>query len=170
MNKKKIYIIALLVILMFIIVCMKNLFIQDIKEVAISNNNIKNFDEYLLGEGEYKVSLPEGWEIDKKIKSFNGDININFSDNDNIEGNISIEKGNIEDISFSITNSKENIKIIEDNYIWHIINVVNNKTINKYYLRSYSEGKVLIIKYSYIKEKEKNSINVVFDSISMSFK
>lgn len=170
MNKKKIYIITLLVILMFIIVCMKSLFMQDIKKVAISNNNIEKFDEYLLGEGEYKVSLPEGWEIDKRIECFNSDININFSDNNNIKGNISIVKGNIEDISNSITNNKENIKIIEDNYIWHIINVINNKTINKYYLRSYSEGKVLVIKYSYIKGKEKNSINVVFDSISMSFK
>lgn len=170
MNKKKIYIITLLVILMFIIVCMKSLFMQDIKKVAISNNNIEKFDEYLLGEGEYKVSLPEGWEIDKRIESFNSDININFSDKNNIKGNISIVKGNIEDISNSITNNKENIKIIEDNYIWHIINVINNKTINKYYLRSYSEGKVLVIKYSYIKGKEKNSINVVFDSISMSFK
>lgn len=146
---------------------MKNLFINDIREVAISNNNIENFDAYLLREGKYKVSLPEGWEIDDNS---NGYINVNFTDRNDIYGNIVIVDGEVESICNDIKTNKDDIRIVEDNSTWFIISKKENNTINKYYLRDYSEGKVLMIKYSYIKGKEKNSINVVFDSISKSFK
>ena len=66
---------------MFLIVCMKNLFINDIRKVAISNNNIEQFDVYLLREGKYKISLPIGWEIDDNSNSY---ININFTDGKDI--------------------------------------------------------------------------------------
>lgn len=146
---------------------MKNLFINDIREVAISNNNIESFDAYLLREGKYKVSLPEGWEIDDNS---NGYINVNFTDRNDIYGNIAIVDGEVESICNDIKTNKDDIRIVEDNSTWFIISKKENNTINKYYLRDYSEGKVLMIKYSYIKGKEKNSINVVFDSISKSFK
>ncbi|MCR1951037.1 MULTISPECIES: hypothetical protein [unclassified Clostridium] len=145
---------------------MKNLFINDIRKVAISNNNIEKFDVYLLREGKYKVSLPVGWEIDDNSNSY---ININFNDGNDIYGNISITNGDIETICNDIAINKDDIKIVEDDSTWHIINKEKDNTINKYYLRDYSEGKVLMIKYSYIKGNEKNSINVVFDSISKSF-
>lgn len=166
MNKKKIYIITLMVFLMFLIVCMKNLFINDIRKVAISNNNIEEFDVYLLREGKYKISLPIGWEIDDNSNSY---ININFTDGKDIHGNIFITNDEIESICNDITINKDDIKIVEDDSTWYIINKKEDDTINKYYLRNYSEGKVLMIKYSYIKGKEKNSINVVFDNISKSF-
>ena len=60
---------------------MKNLFINDIRKVAISNNNIEEFDVYLLREGKYKISLPIGWEIDDNSNSY---ININFTDGKDI--------------------------------------------------------------------------------------
>lgn len=166
MNKKKVYLITLLVFLIILIVCMKGLFVNDIRKVAISNNNIENFDVYLLREGKYKVSLPEGWEIDDNS---NNDVNIDFNDGNDIYGNISIANGEIESICKDITSSKDDIKIVENDNTWYIINKKEDNTINKYYLRDYSEGKVLMIKYSYIKGREKNSINVVFDYISKSF-
>jgi hypothetical protein len=171
MNKKKIYIIVLLVFLMFLILCMKNLFINDIREVAISNNNIEKFNDHLLREGKYKISLPEGWEIDEKNSNYNSDINISFNDKNNINGSISIIEGNIEEVIKGIAIRDYSIKVIDDyDYTWNIICINDKKSINnKYYLRKYSEGKVLMIKYSYKVGKEKNSINVVFDTIAKSF-
>ncbi|MDU3350621.1 MAG: hypothetical protein E7E72_11060, partial [Clostridium sp.] len=115
---------------------------------------------------KYKISLPIGWEIDDNSNSY---ININFTDGKDIHGNISITNDEIESICNDITINKDDIKIVEDDSTWYIINKKEDDTINKYYLRNYSEGKVLMIKYSYIKGKEKNSINVVFDNISKSF-
>lgn len=166
MNKKKIYITILLVFLMFLIVLMKGLFIEDIREVAISNNNIKEFDSYLLREGKYKFVLPEGWDMEES-GNYNSDIVAKFSNENSIYGSISIVEGNIQEICKSITNNEDNITEIKEDYLWYIINISNNDKKNKYYLRDYSEGKVLIIKYSYTKEK--NSINVVFDYIAREF-
>ncbi|GAA0086033.1 hypothetical protein UT300007_24720 [Clostridium sp. CTA-7] len=170
MNKKKIYIMALLLFLMFLILCMKNLFINDIRKVAISNNNIEKFNDHLLREGKYKVSLPEGWEIDEKNTSYNSDINIIFNNKNNISGNISIITGDVEDIAENIAVNDAKIIVVDDyDYTWNIVSINKEKFINKYYIRKYSEGKVLIIKYFYKSGKEKNSINVVFDTISKSF-
>ncbi len=170
MNKKKIYIMALLLFLMFLILCMKNLFINDIRKVAISNNNIEKFNDHLLREGKYKVSLPEGWEIDEKNTSYNSDINIIFNNKSNISGNISIITGDVEDITENIAVNDAKIIVVDDyDYTWNIVSINKERFINKYYIRKYSEGKVLIIKYFYKSEKEKNSINVVFDTISKSF-
>ena len=47
--------------------------------------------------------------------------------------------------------------------------VSDEKIISNYYIRDYSEGKVLIIKFSYDEGKEKKSIKIVFDYIAMSF-
>ena len=52
---------------------------------------------------------------------------------------------------------------------WNIVEVNRDNYINKYYIKQYSEGKVLVVKYSYQKGKIKNSMKVVFDKISNSF-
>ena len=170
MNKKKIYIMALLLFLMFLILCMKNLFINDIRKVAISNNNIEKFNDHLLREGKYKVSLPEDWEIDEENTSYDSDINIIFNNKNNISGNISIIAGDVKDITENIAANDAKIIVVDDyDYTWNIVSINKEKFINKYYIRKYSEGKVLIIKYFYKSGKEKNSINVVFDTISKSF-
>ena len=69
-------------------------------------------------------------------------------------------------------NIKGNIirsKTIEDIYKWKFITESDEKVISNYYIRDYSEGKVLIIKFSYNEGKEKKSIKIVFDHIAMSF-
>lgn len=166
---KKIYTITLMVILMFSITLMRDLFIKDIKEVALSNNNIEKFNKYLLREGKYSFSLPEGWDIDSE-SDLNSDINISFNNRDNIYGNISIVNGDLNDLTKNITKDNDNTRTIDEDYKWNVITLNEDEETNKYYLRNYSEGKVLILKFSYNRGKEKNSIKVVFDNIAMSFK
>ena len=166
---KRIYTITLLVVLMFSITLMRGLFIKDIKEVALSNNNIAKFNEHVLREGKYSFLLPEGWDIDSE-SNLNSDINIAFNNRKNICGNVSIVNGDLNDIMKSITKDNDNTKAIEEGYEWNIVSLDEGKETNKYYLRNYSEGKVLILKFSYNRYREKNSIKVVFDSIAMSFK
>lgn len=166
---KRIYTITLLVVLMFSITLMRGLFIKDIKEVALSNNNIEKFNKHVLREGKYSFSLPEGWDIDSE-SNLNSDINIAFNNRKNICGNVSIVNGDLNDIIKSITKDNDNTKAIEEGYEWNIVSLDEGNETNKYYLRNYSEGKVLILKFSYNRCKEKNSIKVVFDSIAMSFK
>lgn len=166
---KRIYTITLLVVLMFSITLMRGLFIKDIKEVALSNNNIEKFNKHVLREGKYSFLLPEGWDIDSE-SNLNSDINIAFNNRKNICGNVSIVNGDLNDIIKSITKDNDNTKAIEEGYEWNIVSLDEGKETNKYYLRNYSEGKVLILKFSYNRYREKNSIKVVFDSIAMSFK
>ena len=166
---KRIYTITLLVVLMFSITLMRGLFIKDIKEVALSNNNIEKFNKHVLREGKYSFSLPEGWDIDSE-SNLNSDINIAFNNRKNICGNVSIVNGDLNDVMKSITKDNDNTKAIEEGYEWNIVSLDEGKETNKYYLRNYSEGKVLILKFSYNRYREKNSIKVVFDSIAMSFK
>ena len=166
---KRIYTITLLVVLMFSITLMRGLFIKDIKEVALSNNDIEKFNKHVLREGKYSFSLPEGWDIDSE-SNLNSDINVAFNNRKNICGNVSIVNGDLNDIMKSITKDNDNTKAIEEGYEWNIVSLDEGKETNKYYLRNYSEGKVLILKFSYNRCKEKNSIKVVFDSIAMSFK
>ncbi|WP_430850001.1 hypothetical protein [Clostridium nigeriense] len=166
---KKIYTITLLVILMFSITLMRNIFIKDIKEVALSNNNTEKFNEHVLREGKYSFSLPEGWDIDSESE-LNSDINISFSNKNNIYGNISIVDGDLNNLTKNIAKDNDNTKVTDGDYKWNVITLSENNETNKYYLRNYSDGKVLILKFSYNKGKEKNSIKVVFDYIAMSFK
>lgn len=166
---KKIYTITLLVILMFSITLMRDLFIKDIKEVALSNNNTEKFNEHVLREGKYSFLLPEGWDIDSE-SDLNSDININFNNRKNIYGNISIVDGDLNDLTKNITKDNDNTKVIDEDYKWNVITLSENNETNMYYLRNYSDGKVLILKFSYNTGKEKNSIKVVFDYIAMSFK
>lgn len=166
---KRIYTITLLVVLMFSITLMRGLFIKDIKEVALSNNNIEKFNKHVLREGKYSFLLPEGWDIDSE-SNLNSDINIAFNNRKNICGNVSIVNGDLNDVMKSITKDNDNTKAIEEGYEWNIVSLDEGKETNKYYLRNYSEGKVLILKFSYNRYREKNSIKVVFDSIAMSFK
>lgn len=165
---KKIYTITLLVILMFSIASMRNLFIRDIKKVAISNNNIEKFNKHILREGKYSFLLPEGWKIDS-VNNNSNNIIATFNNKENIYGNISIVDGDLDDIYKNIQGDIDSSRTIEDGYKWMIITENDAKIISDYYIRDYSEGKVLIIKFSYKDGKEKNSIKVVFDYIAMSF-
>ena len=153
---------------MVVIVLMKNLFIRDIEEIAISNNNIESFNKNILREGKYSFSLPSGWYIDN-VNNEKDDISATFNNMEDIYGSISIVNSDIETIYRNIKGDIISSKNIEDIYKWNLIVESNEKNISNYYIRDYSEGKVLIIKFSYREGKEKKSIKVVFDYIAMSF-
>jgi hypothetical protein len=149
---------------------MKNLFIEDIRKVAISNNNIEKFNGYSLGEGKHKILLPEGWMIEENQISSSKELDAALTNQMNIEGSICILDGDLEYTINQIINNNSNESVVKklDNN-WNIVIVNSNNYINKYYLREYSEGKVLIIKYYYKEGKIKNSMNVVFEVICNSF-
>ena len=117
---------------------------------------------------KYSFSLPSGWDIDNTDNE-KGNIIASFNNKEDIYGNISIVNS---DMSAIYNNIKGNIirsKTIEDIYKWKFITESDEKVISNYYIRDYSEGKVLIIKFSYNEGKEKKSIKIVFDHIAMSF-
>lgn len=168
LKSKKLYTITLLLTLMLIITFMRGFFINNIKEVSISNNNIEGFTKYSLRDGRYSISLPKGWEVREDSKD--EDLIINFNNGSVIYGDISIVDGELEKFAESIDQNKKSTKTENNIYIWKVRTLEEDGNIDKYYLRNYSEGRVLIIKYSYKKNKVKNSIKVVFDMISVSFK
>lgn len=153
---------------MVVIVLMKNLFIKDIEKIAMSNNNIESFNRYVLGEGKYSFSLPNGWDIDN-TNNEKDNIITTFDNKKDIYGSISIVNSNMSTIYDNIKGDIISSKNIEDLYNWRFIAESNEKVISNYYIRDYSEGKVLIIKFSYIEGEEKKSIKVVFDYIAKSF-
>lgn len=169
MNKKIIYLLSLLLILMLTINGMKYLFIEDIKQVAISNN-VEGFNDYLLSLGRYKLTLPIGWNL-KENPSNVEDINVLFGDGSNINGKIIIVNGKLEDYVEEYKDLSSEIENYEGyNYDWKIASKKEARNITKYYLTQYSEGKVLIVEYYYSKGNIKNSMKIVFDKISDSFK
>lgn len=169
MNKKVIYIISLLLILMLTINGMRYLFIEDIKQVAISNN-VEGFNDHLLSLGNHKIRLPIGWELNDNTSDI-GDTNVLFGNGININGKISIVNGELEDYVERYEDlSSEIVDLEGSNYYWRIADKNEETNIIKYYLTQYSEGKVLIVEYSYNKGKIKNSMKIVFDEISDSFK
>lgn len=165
---KKVYTIILMVVLMVVIVLMKNLFVKNIEEIAISNNNIESFNKNMLREGKYSFSLPSGWDIDNPNNK-KDDIIATFNNKEDIYGSISIVNSNIDTIYNNIKGDIVINKNIKDLYNWRFIAESNGKDISNYYIRDYSEGKVLIIKFSYREGKEKKSIKVVFEYIAKSF-
>ncbi len=165
---KKVYTIILMVVLMLVIVFMKNLFLEDIQRIAISNNNIEKFNNHILREGEYSFSLPEGWEIDS-INSESSHIIVTFNNKEDVYGSISILNKDVNNIYADIEGDINNSKIIKDTFEWNVITEIDGKNISEYYIRDYSEGKVLIIKFSYIEGNSKESIKAVFNYIAMSF-
>ena len=169
MNKKIVYLLSLLLILMLTINGMKYIFIEDIKQVAISNN-VEGFNDYLLSLGKYKLTLPIGWNL-KENPSDVEDINVLFGDGSNINGKIIIVNGELEDYVERYKDLSSKIVIFEGyNYDWKIASKNEARNITKYYLTQYSEGKVLIVEYYYSKGSIKNSMKIVFDKISDSFK
>ena len=74
MNKKIIYLMSLLSFLMLTILGMKNLFIEDIKRSCNFNNNIESLITTYWGEGNYKILLPEDWDIKENHPNSNKGI------------------------------------------------------------------------------------------------
>lgn len=170
LKNKKIYTITMLVVLMFSIALMSKLFIKDIRKVALENNNVAKFDKHLLREGKYSFSLPEGWDVES-VDNFDSDIDVKFNNNNSIYGSLDIIDGEIESYYKNITKENDTTKTFNEGpYRWMVITSRDGKYINKYYLRNYSEGKILILKFAYNNNKEKDSIKVVFDTIAMSFR
>ena len=165
---KKVYTIILTAVLMVVVLLMKNLFIVDIEKIALSNNHIEDFNRNILREGKYSFSLPNGWDIDNKNNE-KDDIIATFNNKEDIYGSISIVNSDIDTIYNILKGNISSSKNIEDIYNWRFIVEKNKKDISNYYIRDYSEGKVLIIKFSYKEGKEKKSIKVVFDYIARSF-
>ncbi|WP_300380025.1 hypothetical protein [Clostridium sp.] len=168
MNKKIIYTLSLLLILMLTISGMKHLFIEDIKQVAISNN-VEGFNDYLLDLGRNKLTLPIGWSL--KENPYNIEkTDVTFNNGSNINGKIIIVDGELEDYIKKYNNlSSEVVNLEGSNYNWKVVYKKEEENVTKYYLTQYSEGKVLIIEYSYDKRSIKNSMEIVFDKISDSF-
>lgn len=148
---------------------MSNIFAEDIKKVALSNNYVNTFKKYLLRE-EYEISMPSEWEVKEKAVQEDKEFEIEF-ETKNIDGNLLILNGEIEKVLSEISNlyGKEAMMSFEINR-WNYARRVEDNRREKYYFKSYSEGKILIVKYSYKESKLKDSIDIVFDEIINSIR
>ncbi|MEG0856487.1 MAG: hypothetical protein RSG52_08405 [Terrisporobacter sp.] len=179
MNKKRLYILSLLLSLMVVIICMQQLFSKDIKKVALRNNGVKSFSEYNINEGDYKISLPENWLIEEGRENIGDkELEVNFN-SDKVEGNIKIlnKSYSMEEVDtkiFNNVNNKKHYKYNRDGLSWNVIDYEvkeNSNTFrNKCYVRKYSEGKVILINFKYNDSKSKPSIEVVFEEIVNNFR
>ena len=179
MNKKQIYILSLLLSLMFVIICMQQIFSKDIRNVALRNNGVKGFAEYKLSEEKYKVLLPREWEVETVGENIDGtELELKFN-SDKINGNITILNNinNINEVDiiiFENVNNKKNYGYENGGVYWNIIdyNMKNNKEKfkNKCYFRKDSEGKVILINFKYNSSKYKPSMEVVLEEIVNNFR
>jgi len=179
MNKKKIYILSLLLSLMVVLVFMQQIFSEDIRKVAMRNNGIKDFSEYKLNEGEYKVLLPREWSIEERRENIGeNELEVKFN-SDKIEGNIIIlnDINSMEELNtivFQNLNNKKHYGYESNGVSWNVIDyeVKENSNMfrNKCYFREYSEGKVILIIFKYDDSKYKPSMEVVFEEIVDNFR
>ncbi|MGL5354286.1 MAG: hypothetical protein ACRDA5_13360 [Clostridium sp.] len=173
MNKKQIYILSLLISLMFVIVCMQQLFRNDIRKVAFRNNGVKNFHQYKINEGKYNILLPGEWLVEEEENIDGEKLEVRFNSN-KIEGTINIISSldNINEVDSKLLRNASNKKYYEyesDSELWKVIDYQvkeNNNTFrNKCYFRKSSEGKVILINFKYVDKKNKPSMEVVFEEI-----
>lgn len=142
---------------------------KDIRKVALSNNYVNTFNKYLLRE-EYEISMPSEWEVEEKAVEEEKEFQVDFKTK-NIDGSFFILNGEIEDALNEAYNiygeeAKDSFEISK----WNYARRVEDNKWEKYYFEPYSEGKILIVKYSYKKGKVKDSMNIVFDEIINSIK
>lgn len=178
-NKKKIYIFTVLLSLMFILVCMKQLFKNDIRKIALLNNEIRAFKEVDLENGKYKIVLPEKWSVNERNKNIDGvEFEATVNDNNKIDGTISILDGvndlnNIPDTIFKDVKNRK-YKVYDDYGVnWHVLEYkmpYDNKYKNICYFREYSKGKILIISFHFDESQYKPSIKVAFDEVAKGFR
>ena len=163
---KKLYTITLMLIFMIIIILISNLFENKIKNVALSNNNIDGFINYKISSDKvYSISLPNGWRISETVKN-NDKFYLKINGLEDILCEVEIIDGDLEK---NILNQKKYYSIKNEND-WKVLEVNNYNNVEKFYIKDYSEGKILILKFSYNKNKQKDSIDIVFDIIANSFK
>lgn len=151
---------------MIIIILISNLFKDKIKNVALLNNNIDKFIDYNIGTDKIStISIPSGWDISETIID-NNRFYLKINGSKDILCEVEIINGSLDE---NILNQEKNYNIDKRND-WNVFNVNNYNNIKKCYIKNYSEGKILILKFSYNKNKQKNSIDTVFDFIADSIK
>lgn len=178
MNKKQVYILSLLVSLMVILMFMQQFFSEDIKMVAMRNNGVKNFSQYRLDEGKYKVLLPGEWTIEESKENIDDkELEVKFN-SDKIEGSINIlnNLNSIDEVDKEVFKDVKNKKYYvynENEVLWNVIDYEakeSNNIRSKCYFREYSEGKVILINFKYDNSKYKPSMEVVFEEIVNNFR
>ena len=163
---KKLYTITLMLIFMVIIILISSLFKDKIKNVALSNNNIDKFIEYNIGTDKIStISIPSGWSI-SEASTNNDRFYLKINGLKDIVCEVEIINGSLEK---NILNQEKYYSIGKVND-WNVFNINKYSNIEKCYIKNYSEGKILILKFSYNKNRQKESIDVVFDFIVNSIK
>ena len=81
---------------------MSNIFEEDIRKVALSNNYVSTFKKYLLRE-EYEISMPSEWDVKEKAVQEDKEFEIEF-ESENIDGSLLILNGEIEKVLSEISN------------------------------------------------------------------
>lgn len=165
--KEKLYIYALILVLMLSLVGIQNIFIDKIENRAIINNNIDGFIEYRVEDINSSISIPKEWKV--TIYNDKSDT-LEFSNNDNtVIGKIEIIEvtNTISEKIKGIANEKNTSMLNES---WYVVKDFNDLGAKYYYIKEYSNGKLLKLTFDIKGEIYKPSITVVFDKIAESIK
>lgn len=179
-NKNRIFTFIITVFLMLVILLMQQMFKDNIKDVALKNNNVKSFMQYKVGEDKNTIILPEKWSFEENLEEQNGDrLEVRFTDSYSINGSIEVlnQVSENEYITQALKEVNNDIKIFNYNYDndeWVVYKYDTKKSgidfENTIYLKKCSEEKLLIVSFEVEQNKYKPSIQTVFDEIALGVK
>ncbi|MPQ42206.1 hypothetical protein [Clostridium tarantellae] len=186
MNRKQLGVTLILICLMIIMLTGEKLFNNDIKKVALTNNNIGNLNRYNALEGSISYSLPDTWDVEEKKYPGNyivydnnfvseemgilGYVQI-LNTKKSIEELVNADKEKLKDKSINKYECNED-KINGENITKVFYNEKSNKEklyLNVIYYKQLSEGQVLKVLFSSSEDKYKEDYNTIYQVILDSF-
>lgn len=184
-NNRKLGLAFILVGLMIVIVGFGKYFEESLKVATLTQNNILEFEEYEILNGEIKYKLPSEWIATEKVNDDMNDSYVNefISENASIYGSIELINGSngveyvleecIADIKGMGINKfeRDSIKIneLEVEVVEYDLKFTNNSVKRAYeYYIPYEEDMVKIT-FMISDEKTRENTNVVFENIVKTF-
>ncbi|MGL5243953.1 MAG: hypothetical protein ACRC7R_02075 [Sarcina sp.] len=186
MNKRQLGVTLILVFLMMVMLTGEKVFNNNIKKVALTNNNIGDLNRYMALEGTISYSLPDTWDVEEKKYPGNYIVYDNnfVSEEMGILGYVQVLNTN-KDITTLVTEDKEKLKdkniykyeLGEDKINGNNINKVSyteksdkGKTyLNIIYYKKISNEKILKVLFSSSEEKYKENYSTIYEVILDSF-
>lgn len=182
---KKIGLALILVGLMIVIIGFGKYFEESLKVATLTQNNMVNFKEYEILEGEIKYKLPMNWICAEKVSRSSSEIYKNefISEDTNIYGSIEVVSGangveevmeqclaEIKDMGIN-KYDRDTLKINNKNVetVEYDINFTNNSIKHAYEYYVPYENNMVKVTFIISDEKSKENTNVVFENIVKTF-
>lgn len=115
MNKKRFFMIAFIVLLVFILIFAQSFFKDRFTDAVLTDNDVGSFKSYSSDDGNFNFSVPSNWDSTKTSGDDFNFYKINLKDNDNnITGYIDVFNTNDNLMTMAETDMK-NISLNHEN-------------------------------------------------------